>query len=74
MAIVEETKIIGKDGRVTIGREISIKLTDDDEVVIIQVRHKIGEHGGRIILILGGRIDAASRTEVLVKVGVNMEG
>jgi hypothetical protein len=76
VSVIEEAKIVGINSGIAVGREIRIKLTDDDKIVVIKVRHEVGEHGCRVcrvILILGGRIDASSGAEILVEVGIGVE-
>jgi hypothetical protein len=74
MAIVKHAKVISKYRRISIGREVGIKLANDNEIIVIKVAGEITERSSAIIMILGMGVDVTSVGKVLVEVGVEVEG
>jgi hypothetical protein len=72
VTVIKDAKVISEDGRIGIGREIGVKLADDDEVIIIQIGGEGAERSGAIV-ILGVGIDVTSVGKILVEIGVEVE-
>jgi hypothetical protein len=73
VAIIEKTEIVSQNSGVGGGWKIGVQLANNDEVVVIKIRGKGGRGEVGVGVILGGRIDEASSTEILIEFWINVE-
>jgi hypothetical protein len=72
VTVIKDAKVISEDSGIGIGREVGVKLADDDKVIIIQIGGEGAERSGAIV-ILGVGIDVTSVGKILVEIGVEVE-